>query len=204
MEMFAFFRKRTRREGLLDLCGVVDDPREAWLRARGAPFLFEMPAARIRALGFAGSDPDNPFVVTLRDYAAGRCSAYQGSALEDFYRQWQPSRTAHDTAAGQPEPPWRESRRRPENTAAGRWQRAGFVDIARELGVRPEDIPGHITGGPVTEAFGEALSGGWRACMIPSAATDSVRTNRTHPTRAGRATCAEMIFGSRSEAANTA
>jgi hypothetical protein len=154
-EMFAFFRKRTRREGLLDLCGVVDDPREAWLRARGAPFLFEVPAARIRALGFAGSDPDNPFVVTRRDYAAGRCSAYKGSALEDFYRQWQPFRTAHDTAAGQPEPPWRESRRRPENTAAGRWQRAGFVDIARELGVRPEDIRGRITGGPVTEAFGE-------------------------------------------------
>ena len=135
--------------------GVVDDPREAWVRARGAPFLFEVPAAQIRALGFAGSDPDNPFVVTLRDYAAGRCSAYQGSALEDFYRQWQPFRTAHDAPAGQPEPPWRESRRRAENTAAGRLQRAGFLEIARELGVRPEDIRGHITGGPVTGAFGE-------------------------------------------------
>ncbi len=146
--MFALFRKRSRRAGLLDLRAVVDDPREAWLRARGAPFLFEVPAAKIRALGFAGSDPDNPFVVTLRDYAAGRCSAYKGSALEDFYRQWQPFRAAHGAPAGQPEPPWRERGRRTENTAAGRLQRAGFLDTARELGVRPEDIRGHITGGP--------------------------------------------------------
>ena len=153
--MFSFLRKRRPPEMPLDLRGEVDDPREAWLRARGVPFLFEVPAARIRALGFAGSDPDNPFVVTLRDYAAGRCSAYKGSALEDFYRHWQPFRTAHDATAGQPEPPWRKSRRKPENTASGRLQRSEFCDIARELGVRPGDIRGHITGGPVTGAFGE-------------------------------------------------
>lgn len=153
--MFPFFRKRRRRKMPLDLRGVVDDPREAWVGARGAPFLFDVPAAKIRAIGFTGSDPDNPFVITLRDYAAGRCREYKGSALEHFYRQWQPFRALNDAQADKPDPPWRDVRRRPENTAAGRLQRSEFREIALQLGVRPDEIRGHIAGGPVTDAFGE-------------------------------------------------
>jgi hypothetical protein len=153
--MFPFFRKRRPRTMPLDLRGVVDDPREAWLRARGAPFLFDVPATKIRAVGFAGSDPDNPFVVTLRDYAAGRCREYKGSALEHFYGEWQPFHAPNDAPRDKPDPPWGAIRRRPANTAAGRLQRSEFREIARELGVRPEEIRGHIAGGPVTDAFGE-------------------------------------------------
>jgi len=153
--MFSFFRKRRRRNPPLDLRGVVDDPRDAWLRARGEPFLFDVPAAKVRAIGFAGLDPANPFVATLRDYAAGRCSGYKGSALEDFYLAWQPFRGAAVGQGDDAGPPWKEVRRRPENTAAGRLQRSEFRGIARELGVPSGDIRGHITGGPVTDAFGE-------------------------------------------------
>lgn len=153
--MFSFFRGRGGRKVPLDLRGVVEDPREAWLRAGGRPFLFDVPAANVRAIGFSGSDPANPFVVTLRDYAAGRCKEYSGSALEDFYRRWQPFRDGADGRVDKADPPWKHNRRRPENTAAGRLQRSEFQDISRELGVRPEDIRGHITGGPVTAAFGE-------------------------------------------------
>ena len=152
--MFPFFAKR-RRKMPLDLRGVVDDPREAWHRAQGETFLFAVPAAKVRAIGFAGSDPENPFVVTLREYAAGRCTGYKGSALEEFYRQWQPFGSPDDARGGVASPPWKEIRQRPENTATGRLQRSEFRQIARELGVRPEEIRGHIAGGPVTDAFGE-------------------------------------------------
>ena len=152
--MFSFFRRR-RRDAPLDLRGVVDNPREAWLRADGKPFLLDVAAAKIRAIGFSGSDPANPFVVTLREYAAGRCPGYKGSALEDFYRTWQPFRNAADGQGGEAGPPWKEVRRRPENTAAGRLQRSEFRGIARELGVPTGEIRGHISGGPVTDAFGE-------------------------------------------------
>lgn len=139
----------------LDLRGKVGDLREAWRRADGQPFLFDVPAAKIRAIGFVGSDPDNPFVVTLRNYAAGRCSEYKGSALEDFYRQWQPFLGPTDGQQAKPDLPWKQIRHRPENTPAGRLHRAEFREIARELGVQPEEIRGHIAGGPVTDAFGE-------------------------------------------------
>ena len=153
--MFSFFRKQRRGKAPLDLRGVVDGPREAWLRADGEPFLFDVPAAKIRAIGFAGSDPANPFVVSLRDYAVGRCSCYKGSALEDFYLRWQPFRGAVDGQADHAGPPWKQVRPRPENSAAGRLQRSEFRGIARELGVPSGEIRGHISGGPVTDAFGE-------------------------------------------------
>lgn len=153
--MFSFLRRRRRRKIPLDLRGVVDDPGQAWLRARGAPFLFDVPAAKIRSIGFAGSDPDNPFVVTLRNYAGGNCRGYKGSALEDFYRHWQPFGDSEAAAGSRSGSPWRETRPRPENTAAGRLQRFEFREIARELGIHREEIRGHIAGGPVTEAFGE-------------------------------------------------
>jgi len=75
--------------------------------------------------------------------------------LEDFYRQWQPYRVASGGPGDKPVAPWKEARRRPANTADGRLQRTEFREIARELGVRPEEIRGHIAGGPVTGAFGE-------------------------------------------------
>jgi hypothetical protein len=154
--MLSFWRRWRRETAPLDFRGVLADPREAWHRARGGPFIFDVPAEKVRAIGFSGSDPDNPFVVTLRDYAAGRCTGYKGSALQDFYRQWQPFRGAHEgEEKDQCGPPWKEIRRRAENTAAGRLQRFEFRDIARELGVPPSEIRGHISGGPVTDAFGE-------------------------------------------------
>lgn len=154
--MLSFWRRWRRGTAPLDFRGVLADPREAWHRARGGPFIFDVPAEKVRAIGFSGSDPDNPFVVTLRDYAAGRCMGYKGSALQDFYRQWQPFRGVHEgEEKDQCGPPWKEIRRRAENTAAGRLQRFEFRDIARELGVPPAEIRGHISGGPVTDAFGE-------------------------------------------------
>jgi hypothetical protein len=154
--MFSFWRTRHRRKVPLDFRGELADPQEAWRRAQGRPFVFDVPAEKVRAIGFAGSDPDNPFVVTLRDYAAGRCARYEGSALQDFYRRWQPFRDVNSGVEKDPcGPPWKKIRPRPENTAAGRLQRSEFRDIARELGVSPGEIRGHIAGGPVTDAFGE-------------------------------------------------
>ena len=75
--------------------------------------------------------------------------------MEDFYLRWQPFGAVDEPVGSRPGLPWRETRPRPENTATGRLQRAEFREIARDLGVRPEEIRGHIAGGPVTEAFGE-------------------------------------------------
>ena len=154
--VFSFWRTRRRGKAPPDFRGALADPREAWRRARGGPFLLDVPADKVRVIGFAGSDPDNPFVVTLREYAAGRCAGFEGSPLQDYYRRWQPFREAEDGGKIDPcGPPWKQIRPRPENTAAGRLQRAEFRDIARELGVSPGEIRGHIAGGPVTDAFGE-------------------------------------------------
>jgi hypothetical protein len=155
MGLFSFFTRAESRKKSLDLRGVTDDPLEGERLAGGGLFILEVPVEKIRVLDFWGSDEDNPFVATLREYAEGRCGQFKGSPLEHFYRCWQPF------APGQPKdeedcgPPWRTVRPKARNTPTGRLQRHEFREIARELGVSPDEIRGHIKGGPVTEAFGE-------------------------------------------------
>jgi len=148
--MFSIFRRR--QPEVLDLRGLTEDPVEGLSRAGERPFLLEVPVESIRAVGFAGADPWNPFVLTLREYAAGRCGQFKGSLLDDFYRCWQPF-AAGEAALRQM--PWKAGKRDARNTPEGRLARSGFVEAARELGVSPDEIRGHIKGGPVTEAFGE-------------------------------------------------
>lgn len=150
--MFSFLTRRRKKRDLLDLRGVADHPEVAWRRAQGRPFLLEIPAAKIRAVGFAGADPWNPFVLTLREYAAGRCTCFKGSWLEDFYLVWQPFASGGEALR---QKPWKEGSRDARNTPEGRRWRGGFIEAARELGVDPDEVQGHIKGGPVTEAFGE-------------------------------------------------
>lgn len=156
MGLFSFLRRSEPRIETLDLRGVTGDPVEGERLARGGLFILDVPVEKIRVLDFWGADPDNPFVVTLREYAAGRCGEYKGSPMEDFYRLWQPfaSGGLDDTAAVFV-PPWRRVRPKVQNTPSGRLHRHEFREIARELGVSPDDIRGHIKGGPVTDAFGE-------------------------------------------------
>ena len=82
-----FFRRR--KPEVSDLRGIVDDPVEGLRRAGDRPFLLEVPVESMRAVGFAGADPWNPFVLTLREYAAGQCGRFKVSLLDDFYRCWQ-------------------------------------------------------------------------------------------------------------------
>ena len=128
---------------------------KAFERADRKSFLLSVPAERIRAIGFSGVDGNNPFVLTLRDYAAGRCTSFKGSRLEDYYRFWQPHAVGHQSQVISPGPPWKTVRPKRQNSAVGRLERREFRGIARELGVPLSEIHGHISGGPVTEAFGE-------------------------------------------------
>jgi hypothetical protein len=148
--MFSIFRRRHREP--LDLRGLAAGPVEGLRRAGDRPFLLDVPVESIRAVGFAGADAWNPFVLTLREYAAGRCGQFKGSLLEDFYRCWQPFAAGEDAMR---QMPWKAGARDARNTSEGRLAREGFVEAARELGVSPGEIRGHIKGGPVTEAFGE-------------------------------------------------
>ncbi|MEY3480924.1 MAG: hypothetical protein RIQ71_1699 [Verrucomicrobiota bacterium] len=150
--MFSIFRKLVGDKVTLDLRGEVEDPVEGWRRAAGGPFLIDVPAAKLRVLDFWGGDPHNPFIVTLQEYAAGRCMEYKGSPLENFYHCWQPFSGENAGDAGSP---WRQVRAQSKNTAEGRLKRHEFREIARELGVAPGEIHGHIKGGPVSQAFGE-------------------------------------------------
>lgn len=150
MSLLSFFMRRSRGHGVLDLRGANGDPIETFRLAGGRAFVLDVAAENIRALGFWGADPHNPFVSTLREYAAGRCKKYKGSPLEDFYHRWQPFAAGKDVG-----PPWRKVSAKKANTAAGRIHRREFAEIARELGVSSGGIRGHIKGGPVSEAFGE-------------------------------------------------
>jgi len=155
MGLFSFFKRKHSRQPATDLSPETDNPLEALPLAGDAPFVIGIPVEKIRVLDFWGADPDNPFVLTLREYAAGRCRQYKNSPLEDFYRRWQPFAEKGCHAGEGHGPPWKIVGPKPQNTAAGRMQRREFREIARELGVSPEEVRGHIKGGPVTEAFGE-------------------------------------------------
>lgn len=156
MGLFSFFTRAESRKESRDLRGVTEDPLEGERLAEGGLFVLDVPAEKIRVLDFRGVDPDNPFVVTLSEYAAGRCGKYKGSPMEDFYRVWQPFASGgRDDKAAVFGPPWRKVRPKAQNTSAGRMHRHEFRQIASELGVSPDEIRGHIKGGPVTEAFGE-------------------------------------------------
>lgn len=150
--MFRFFRRR--KNELLDFRGSRLTPMEALRRAAGLAFILDVPVEKTRAAGFNGADPHNPFVITLRAHAEGTCAQFRGSPMEDFYEKWQPY-AGRDPGEFEKPAPWRERSVRPANTAAGRLQRGEFTAIAHDLGLRTADIRGHISGGPVTEAFGE-------------------------------------------------
>lgn len=153
--MFSIFRKTAGSLVTLDLRGKVEDPLEGCRIGQDGPFVIDVAAENIRALGFWGADPHNPFVLTLREYAAGRCKKYKGSPLEDFYHRWQPFAAGEGAGGKDVGPPWRKVGAKKANTAAGRIHRREFAEIARELGVSSGEIRGHIKGGPVSEAFGE-------------------------------------------------
>lgn len=150
--MFGLFR-RTKMEPL-DFRGRDLSPEEACGRAEGRPVLLDIPAGKIYAVGFNGGDTCNPFVLTIQSYGEGCCPHFRGSLLEDFYARWQPF-AGKDPAAVEKASPWRERPVRTRDTAAGRLRRGEFRELARDLGVRADEIRGHIKGGPVTEAFGE-------------------------------------------------
>ena len=155
MGLFSFFKRQDSRKPTVDLRPVTDNPLEAFHLAGDAPFVIDVPVEKIRVLDFWGADPDNPFVTTLREYAAGRCGQYKGSPLEDFYRLWQPFAVDQSCDQWPSGPPWRKTQPKKQNTPAGRFHRHEFRQIARDLGVPLGDIRGQIRGGPVSEAFGE-------------------------------------------------
>lgn len=155
MSLLSFFTRRSRGRGVLDLRGTNEDLLETFRLTGGSAFVVDVSAENIRVLGFWGADPNNPFVLTLREYAAGRCKEYKGSPLEDFYHRWQPFAAGKCAESEDVGPPWRKVVAKKANTAAGRIHRREFADIARELGVPSGEIRGHIKGGPVSDAFGE-------------------------------------------------
>ncbi len=150
--MFSLFRRRKKE--LVDFRGEDISPVEAERRAGGRKFVVDVPVEKIRAAGFSGADPQNPFVLTLRAYGEGRCGCFRGSLLENFYERWQPFAGSDPAEARRPSP-WSARPPRPANTAAGRLQRGEFLRIASEMGLPVGEMRGHILGGPVTEAFGE-------------------------------------------------
>jgi hypothetical protein len=150
--MLRFFRRRRKQP--LDFRGLHLTPAEALRRAAGLAFVLDVPVEKTRAAGFNGADPHHPFVITLRAHGEGACAQFRGSPMEDFYEKWQPY-AGRDAGELEKPAPWRERPLRAANTAAGRLQRGEFTAMARHLGLRAADIRGHISGGPVTEAFGE-------------------------------------------------
>jgi hypothetical protein len=155
MGLSSLFGWKKERQQTLDLRTVTDNPVDAARLAGDGLFIIDVPVEKIRVLDFVGADPDNPFVVTLREYAEGRCDKYTGSPLENFYRCWQPFAPGQPREEDDSGPPWRTVRPKARNTPAGRLQRHEFREAARDLGFSPDEIVGHIKGGPVTEAFGE-------------------------------------------------
>ncbi len=150
--MFTLFRRKNKEP--LDLRDEELSPLEGLRKAGGRAFLRSVPVEKIRSAGFSGADPHNPFVLTLRAYAGGRCARFRGSLLENFYECWQPFAGRNPAELGKPAP-WRARTQPAGNTAAGRLQRGEFTEVAQELGLDAGEMRGHITGGPVTEAFGE-------------------------------------------------
>lgn len=142
-----------REKAPLDLRSVTNDPVEAAKLAQGGRFIIEVPVANIRFLGFWGADAHNPLVLTVRGYAEGKFTRFKGSPMEDFYSKWQPYASARGQDAMRP---WKTfGRKDPRNSAAGRLQRREFREVAADVDASPDEIRGHIKGGPVTEAFGE-------------------------------------------------
>ncbi len=153
--MLSIFSKRRDKRRTTDLRAVTDNPIDAARLAGDGLFIIDVPVQKLRVLNFWGADPDNPFVATLREYADGLCSNYKGSPLEGFYRCWQPFAPGQPKDESDSGPPWRTVRPKAQNTPTGRLQRHEFREIARDLGFSPDEIHGHIKGGPVSEAFGE-------------------------------------------------
>ncbi|MCG5526261.1 hypothetical protein LRB11_15195 [Ectothiorhodospira haloalkaliphila] len=83
----------------LDLRGRDIHPLEAYyLAGRYQPVLMDVPVSKLRGLGSAAfpctKDSGHPFIETLLEYESGKVRTYAGSALERFYRSWQPKNAA--------------------------------------------------------------------------------------------------------------
>ncbi len=153
VNLFRIFSGCSKQKQSVDLRGLTSDPVAAAGMAAGRRFLIEVPITKVRLLNFWGGDPNNPWVLTLREYAAGRCSHFKGSPMDDFYQKWQPYTSGY---VGDPMSPWKTfTRSNPRNSASGRLRRKEFRAIANELAVSADEVHGHIKGGPVTDAFGQ-------------------------------------------------
>lgn len=82
----------------IDLTGQLCHPAEAYYRANGRSAVFDVPLARMRGLGASAfpcsQDSSHPYVRSLSDYREETVTAYEGSALERFYSQFQPGTAA--------------------------------------------------------------------------------------------------------------
>lgn len=82
----------------LDLSGQLLHPSEAYYRANGRPVVFDVPLARMRGLGASAfpcsQDSAHPYVRSLIEYRDGAVTGYEGSALERFYSEFQPTTVA--------------------------------------------------------------------------------------------------------------
>ena len=89
----------------LDLRGCDIHPLEAWYRAgRYQSVLMDVPLSKLRGLGSAAfpctRDSGHPFIETLLEYQSGKTRSYAGSALEQFYQNWQPKNAAEYFGVG--------------------------------------------------------------------------------------------------------
>jgi hypothetical protein len=156
--------------GAVDFRGLEVEPLEALRRVEpGQPVLVDVPLDLCRTLGCmafpAMPDGDNPYILTAREYVAGRIRTYEGSPLEAYFATVHPKSGADLVGL----PPGRGTsilERMEPLLVDLPWLRAPgpqvrdlrFRDMARDAREAGHDLTGddgwnHI--GPVSERKGE-------------------------------------------------
>lgn len=148
---------------------VSEDPVHALYAVEFQTLVIDVPLAAVRwsRLGVR-LDRDNPFVAHVAGYRDGTVTRYDGSALQQYFRRWQP-RSAADVLgldaslagalANQPAAsvvlPWAGDARFVDPDVrldrVDRWNRAETRAVRTELGVDA----GHKHFGPVSDELGE-------------------------------------------------
>jgi hypothetical protein len=140
----------------IDLRDKVIDPFEAYYISSGKPFIMNLTIDKCFAIGFHGKNSNNPFVSTLRAYGNGICNSYTDSPLKDFYQAWNRTNTEKkfEGAKGNANP-WDLGLINSMYDPKGRLRREEFTSLQKQLNLKSKNIFGHISGGPVSEEFGQ-------------------------------------------------
>lgn len=150
------FNLKICSENIIDFQKSPICPIEAFYRSKGKEFILNVPISKCFSIEFSGSNPNNPFVKSLQCYENKTCSSYLSSPLKDFYSHWQPTNAVHyDNLERELAPPWDFGIKSHVNLSEGRHNRKDFIRVSRELKLTEAEIQGHISRGPVSDAFGE-------------------------------------------------